>query len=143
MTNNLRNALLGIYQQRGELTPQIVVDEARDEQHPLHDRFEWDNDKAGEAYRRVQASELIRSVKITYTAGPTQEPRQVRAFSSLHHSVSPDQRGYVPTDELARDDVSYKVLLRQCEREIAALKQKFGHLKEFGQLLRDAGGAAA
>lgn len=57
---DLRSALTDIYRARGELTPQLVVDEARPKDAPLHDRFEWDNKVAGEAYRRVQAQQLIR-----------------------------------------------------------------------------------
>jgi hypothetical protein len=52
--------LLRIYEERGELTPSIVVEEAEDEESPLHDRFEWDNDKAAHEYRLAQARTLIR-----------------------------------------------------------------------------------
>ena len=36
----------------GVLTPSAVVESARDEGSPLHDKFEWDDGVAAEAWRR-------------------------------------------------------------------------------------------
>jgi len=136
--SDLRAELTGIYQKYGELTPQAVVDEARPKTAPLHNRFEWDDATAGEAYRRVQASELIRSVRIQYAVDPkTSERKYVRAFHAVRDS-EPDRSGYVPTEELVQDELATKILLKQCEREIADLKRKYGHLKEFSLLINAA-----
>lgn len=51
-------------QQKGRLTPPAVVDAARDNRHPLHRFFEWDDALAAEGYRLEQARTLIRSVRI-------------------------------------------------------------------------------
>lgn len=122
----------------GDLTPQAVVDEARPESHPLHNRFEWDDTLAGEAYRRVQAAQLIRSVKVVYAETPEGEERKVRAWSSLNAAVEPETRGYAPTEELVQDEFARKSLLRQLEREIKTLQRKYGHLKEFGEIIASA-----
>lgn len=140
---NLRAELTGIYQKYGELTPQAVVDEARPDTAPLHSRFEWDNDVAGEAFRRVQASELIRSVRVQYAIDPkTSERKYVRAFHAVR-DTEPERSGYVPTEELVQDELATKILLKQCEREIADLRRKYGHLKEFAELMTDALKAAS
>ncbi|WP_432793642.1 hypothetical protein [Rhodococcus ruber] len=135
MMKKVHDQLLAIRDARGELTPQIVVDEARVETHPLHSRFEWDDAVAGEAYRRVQAAELIRSVKVVYLETPEGDRRSVRAWSSLHEHETPDQRGYIPTQEVLQDEFTRKLLLRQCEREIRDLRRKYGHLEEFAELI--------
>lgn len=62
---SVANELQGIYERNGSLTPQLVVDEARDNSHPLHGHFEWDDATAGEAYRCGQAAQMIRRVHIT------------------------------------------------------------------------------
>ena len=49
----------------GLLRPQTVVDEARPEDSPLHNVFEWDDGVAAEKYRLDQAQRLIRSFRIT------------------------------------------------------------------------------
>lgn len=56
--------LQGIYDANGILTSKLVVDEARDPKNPLHDRFEWDDGIAGEAFRMDQARTLIRSFRV-------------------------------------------------------------------------------
>lgn len=135
---DLRAELTGIYQKHGELTPQAVVDEARPETAPLHSRFEWDDELAGEAYRRVQASELIRSVRIQYAIDPeTSERKYVRAFYSVR-SIDSNKSGYAPTEDIVQDEFATKILLKQCQREIADLKRKYGHLNEFAALIREA-----
>ena len=56
-----RDALRDICEERGRLTPEVVVEEARPTGHPLHHRFEWDDEAAGSAWRWHQAHDLIRS----------------------------------------------------------------------------------
>lgn len=135
---NLRDQLQSIYRQRGELTPAIVVDEARPADAPLHDRFEWDDSIAGEKYREVQAAELIRSVKVVYTDQP--EERSVRAFVSVQRD---DHRGYVPTEEAVADDFTRKLLLAECRREWEAFKAKYSSLEEFAAIVNGAAVGAA
>lgn len=132
----LRDVLTSHYQKHGELTPQIVVDEARPKGAPLHERFEWNDKLAGESYRRVQAAHLIRSVRIEYI-DKSGESRDVRGFHAIR-DAEPEKAGYVPTEEIIQDELSLKILLKQCERDIADLKSKYGHLKEFALLLQEA-----
>lgn len=134
---DLRSVLTDHYKKHGELTPQIVVDEARPKDAPLHDRFEWDNKIAGEKYRIVQAQQLIRSVQIEFVSSATGERHFVRGFHSLREAGQ-ETTGYAPTEELVQDQVATRLLLRQCEREISDLKRKYGHLSEFAEMMREA-----
>lgn len=139
--SDLRTHLTSLYIERGQLTPQDVVDNARPTESPLHHRFEWNDALAGEAYRRVQAQQLIRSVKISFPeSAPAPERRSVRAFSSTRNSGDTDKstEGYAPTEEIVSSDFGRKVLLRELEREIASLKRKYGHLQEFAALMTEA-----
>lgn len=129
--HELHRQLLEIRAESGRLVPQDVVDAARDERHPLHSRFEWDDSVAGEGYRRIQAAELIRSVRVVYAESAEGEPRRVRAWSAL-----PDRGpGYAPTEEIMHDPLASKVLLRQAERELKIFERKYGHLREFRDLI--------
>lgn len=134
--SDLRSELTGVYQQHGELTPQIVVDEARPADAPLHGRFEWDDSVAGEKYRLVQAARLIRVVRIEYTSPNSTEKKFIRAFSSLHESGEPERQGYAPTEEILENDVTRRILLRNMERDIVVLKKRYGHLAEFAEMMR-------
>ena len=124
--STLREQLQKIHEERGALTPAVVVDEARDPAHPLHARFEWDDTIAGEKYRRQQASELIRSVKVTAVTG--EELTRVRAY----HSVpTADGRTYAPIEDVQADPFTRRLVLAQAEREYVQLLKRYQHLKEF------------
>ncbi len=130
---SLRDQLKAIYAEQGKLTPQLVVDVARAEDHPLHSRFEWDDALAGEAYRRVQAQQLIRSVRIVHEAPAEQDETAVRAFHSVPR---PDGPTYVPVEEVAEDEFSRELVLRQAEREWKQLYRRYSHLAEFLGIVR-------
>lgn len=132
---SLRDQLQSIYQTHGLLTPRLVVDEARDAEHPLHGRFEWDDAVAGPKYREVQAAELIRSVRVKYAPAGSDEERDVRAF---HAIARPEGPSYVPVEEVAEDEFARELLLRQAEREWKAMRRRYGHLAEFMDLVRTA-----
>lgn len=131
---SLRDQLGAIYKAHDYLTPKLVVDVARAEDHPLHDRFEWDNGIAGEKYRQVQAGELLRSVKITVVErGDGFKSFTVNAF----HSVpTPDGCSYKPTEVVAADPFSRQLVLAAAEREWKALRRRYAHLSEFLTLVR-------
>jgi hypothetical protein len=56
--------LARIHDENGLLTPDGVLEEAKDESNPLHPAFEWDDAVAGKRWRRKQAQELIYSVRV-------------------------------------------------------------------------------
>ena len=126
---SLRDSLQAIYDQRGRLTPALVVDTARPADNPLHDSFEWDDTVAGEAHRRHQASQLIRSVKIHDNRNP-KRPRHIREYVSVARGDDP-QPTYMPTVDAMADEFTRALVLQAMERDIAALKRKYSHLKEF------------
>lgn len=136
--SDLRSALTDHYRRHGELAPRRVWEEARPVDAPLHDRFEWNNDVAGDRYRDIQAQQLIRSVRIEYTSPGSDEKKFIRAFSSLHESGDGVREGYAPTEEILENEVTRRVLLRNMERDIAILKTRYGRLAEFAQMMQAA-----
>jgi hypothetical protein len=131
---NLRDELQRIYDERGTLTPALVVDEARDPQHVLHSRFEWDDSVAGEKYRRAQAQELIRSVKVVYReATETERAKSVRAFHAIRREHG---HVYEPAEKVVEDPFAKKLLLADMEREWRALFRRYQDFKEFADMVR-------
>lgn len=128
---SLRDQLQTIYEEHGRLTPAIVVDAARAEDHPLHDRFEWDDAIAGEQYRRHQAHELIRFAKVS-RAREDSTIATARAFQAVR-----DEEGfaYKPTDEVLGDPLMTKLVLADMEREWRQLKARYEAFKEFRELV--------
>jgi hypothetical protein len=132
---SLRDQLQAIYEKHEQLTPAIVVNEARDKKHPLHDRFEWDDKVAGESWRREQAHQLIRSVKVVYKSATDDEPeRSVRAF----HAVRGEQgHAYEPTEKITESAFLTELLLRDMEREWRALYARYQAFEEFLSMVRE------
>lgn len=133
---SLRDQLQAVYDKHGRLTSAIVIDVARDPDHPLHPRFEWDDSIAGEQYRYIQAGKLIRSVKITYTRR-TRTSEDVRTLRAWHSLPDPEtEASYRPLDEITEDPVATKILLAEMEREWRTFKRRWEHMREFVDLIR-------
>lgn len=131
---SLRDILQGIYDQHGELTTALVLDEARDENHPLHNRFEWDDAAAGEQWRHGQAAELIRSVKVVYKeATEKEEERTVRAYHAVR---SPKGFAYQPAEKVAEDPLMRRMLLADMQRDWQDLKRRYQRFAEFADMVR-------
>ncbi len=129
---SLRDQLQAIYVEMGRLTPAVVLDKARPEDHPLHEHFEWDDEVAGEAYRRQQAHELIQSVRVRYVM-PDGRQDSVRAFHSIRKE---DGYVFVPLEEVVENDMTRAILLRDMEREWKAMLSRYSHFKEFLELVK-------
>jgi len=128
---SLREELRGIYDRHGKLTPELVHEEVKDEAHPLHSRYEWDDAVAGYYYRLSQIGEDIRSLRVEYVPPQGGEPQYVREWTSVRND--PQRDGYAPTEEVVKDPLTFQIVLREMERDIAALKTKWQHMAEFAE----------
>lgn len=113
-------------QNGGILNPKIVIDSARDKKSPLHDYFVWDNAKASEKYRLIQAEELIRRVRVEIIT-PEQKTVLVRQFISLPRDRKPvdsKEGGYRLINQvMTTQDMRYEYLT-SIQDEINALTYK-------------------
>lgn len=132
MTTSLRELLQGIYDQQGKLTPALVVQTARDPEHPLHERFEWDDSVAAEKWRLEQGHQLITTCRLTYR-GSKGESKEVRSF---HAFRSPDGGyQYEPGEKVARDGMLSQLLKKEMERDWKTLKRRYEQWDEFRQMV--------
>lgn len=132
----LRDHLQAIYDQHGRLTPGLVVETARQEDHPLHSLvFDRSVEDAAEAFYEDRAHELIRRVKISYRPSEDGEERQIRAFHAIRGND--ESYAYEPIEEIAKDPLHRAMLLRDAEREWKTLKSRYAHLQEFLSLVAE------
>jgi hypothetical protein len=127
--------LARIVEEHGNLEPQIVVQAARPKNSPLHELFEWDNKVAGDKYRLGQARTLIRIVREEIGEDENGLPQYVRAYTAARRAGR-DEPGYLPTRDVLLSPVSEAILLRALKREIAGINLRYGHLKQFGAIVR-------
>ena len=94
----------------GRLTPEAVVQAAKNPKSPLHDRFEWDDSKAAFHHRIQQARELIRSVTVEITTDETTVSvvRYVRDPAAVS-----EEQGYVSMAQLKSEPENAKAMLMQ------------------------------
>jgi hypothetical protein len=133
---SLRDHLQAIYDERGKLTPALVVDVARDNRHPLHTRFEWNDTAAAEKYRRVQAHELIKSVRVVYQSSKTGEPISIRAFHAVKNPET-HKYAYEPTAVIMQDPMAGRLLLAEMRRDWEAFKRRYDGFEEFWAMVTD------
>ena len=131
---NLREELQVIYDKYGKLTAELVVEEARPTDHPLHDRvFDRGRKDAADAWYLHRADELIRSVKITYRDSEGQR-LDMRAFTP----VRPEQAGvYDPLDVIVKDDKLMTLLLARMEREWKDMKRRYDAYEQFWVMVKE------
>lgn len=132
--STLKDILQGIYDDRGHCEPTDVLDEARESDHPLHDRFTWDNTEAAEKWRLEEATRLIQKVKITVQVVDNGKPRnvQVRAFPNI------PGEGYVPLEVVMERPDFENALLEQMRSEVKLLKRKYeSHAALFSRVLKE------
>lgn len=121
--SGLREQLQAIYEKRGKLTPEIVVEEAREKGHPLHERvFDRPKGEAAEAWYRHRAHELIRKARVVY-AESEDAPKELRAFQAIR-AEGPESYVYEPTERVAKDEFAFRLLMREMEREQAVLRKR-------------------
>lgn len=58
-----------IREKYGRIETEIVIDEARSEESPIHEHFVWDDQEASHLYRKQQARHLINAVRVVSEEG--------------------------------------------------------------------------
>jgi len=105
-----------------EITPQNVVDLARNENSVIHNDFEWNDTVAGEKYRNIQAREMIRNFVIV------KEEKEAEPVRALQISTTVNE--YKPVEIILRNEDEYQSLLRRALGELEAFKRRYQTLTE-------------
>ena len=115
----------------GTLRPDVVVDEARPEEAPLHPAFEWRDQVAAEQWREHQASTLIKVVRVVPSA-PV-EPRVASVRPVTQAAAAVVQR-YDPLAREVMEAVGAVVEARRKVQELKLRTQRMGDRKSMAVL---------
>lgn len=121
-------------QYKGELTPQDVVKDARNNNSPLHPFFEWNDSAAAEQFRLSQARGLIRSVVAIYKE-EDKPARRMRAFVHIPEAGTPHYRDTAHAMSQTR---TREMVLRQAWLEFQSWRKRYQELDEFAGLFEAA-----
>jgi len=95
---------------KGHLTPEIVIQAAKDPESALHGEFTWDDAEAAHRYRLVQARALIRNATLLVKTGETRTilPAFVRDPDKPHR-----EQGYISTVKVKSDEETVHAVLTE------------------------------
>ena len=107
-------AALAELETRGRLTPESVVEAARDASSPLHEHFNWNNESAAHSHRIEQARRLIRSIRVVIVEDAVRivAPKYVRDVTA-----EPTDQGYRSLPAIARDPETQRPTLEYYFRQ--------------------------
>lgn len=105
----------------GKLTPEQVVEEARNPESPLHGYFEWDVEKAAAQHWLDQARSIIRSVTVNIKT----ETRTVRSVGFVRDpTMEAGRQGYMLVRRVrTEEDWARDALVDEFKRVGSALKR--------------------
>lgn len=114
-----------LYSQHGEVRPSILIEAARPKTSPAHEGFEWDNRKAGNEYRLIQARNWIRRVHVVVEDRPE---IMIHVPQIRVEGEEVENEGYYkPVSVLVKDE--YRAALDETLSRLNAAKASFEHLK--------------
>ena len=113
------------------LTPDNVVEVAKDENNVMHDMFEWDDMVAGEKYRLWQARNIIANIRVSVISDESNK-RPIKAFVTTKRDTF-----FEPIEKVVKDTDRYSILLNNAYRELTQIKYKYDTLIEIQELLKD------
>jgi hypothetical protein len=142
--------LARIHSERGSITPETVVDEARPASSPLHPVFEWNDLEAAEQHRQHQARNLIRAVHVVTDRGsqpvyahvrvlPQYLPTVGAASADSEEDTHESTGGYLPVREIATDE---RLVRQAMGAMVAHLKAASKAAEEMAEAIWSNGAAA-
>lgn len=105
-----------------KITPQEMIERARNEQSELHKCFEWNDTIAAEKYR-LQQARIVLSMLVFKPKAEEEQP--VRIFS-----LTTEKSVYQPTKQFLVQADEYQDLLKRALAELEAFKRKYRTINE-------------
>ena len=107
------------------LTPENLLNANRNEDAPLHNEFEWDDQKAAEQHRLYQARHIINCLCIKPESSQKEKVNSIRAFVKTTLE-SP----YQSLNVILQSKDSYDAMLARAKKELESFISKYQTLAE-------------
>lgn len=114
----------------GALTPELVLNESRDENAVLHPCFEWDDDKAAEGFRLYQARKILNNITVKIEHSPMKAPQVVRAFINVNDETKKERGKFVAMATIMRNPDYKAQILKNALYELQTFKNKYADYVE-------------
>ena len=134
MTNaTIEKELRALHSRDGVLTCEAVLEAARPKNSPLHDYFTWEDSRAAERYRLIEAGRLIATVRIEYRQ---KKPTQIIYTPEFIPTGTNNEgkRQYYPVEEVKQNDFLREKALADARREMESTRARYSHLVDLLEL---------
>ena len=129
----IEKELRALHSRDGVLTCEAVLEAARPKNSPLHNYFTWEDSRAAERYRLIEAGRLIATVKIEYRQKKDPQIIHTPAFIPTGTS-SEGKRQYYPVEEVTKNDFLREKALADARREMESTRARYSHLVDLLEL---------
>lgn len=126
-TKAMEKTLSRLLKKDGYVTPSGLVEVSRPKTAVTHDCFEWDDQKAGEEYRLIQARHWIRVIKVE-----VEDKDQGRIKVSLAHVPKDTGKGegeYKPINIIVDSPSDFERALNAAIKDLEAAQHRVAELK--------------
>ena len=131
MKQAVKERLDELHQAKPLLNVRMVLEDARDEDSPLHDEFEWDNEKAAEQWRVHHGRKLLATyVTILEYEGESYKTRAMISLSDDRQSGG----GYRSLREVMNHKELREMLLQDALDELEQVRVRYEHLQQLSSV---------
>ena len=119
-----------VYKEIGStsITPEEVLEKARNEKTELNKCFEWNDGVAAEKYRLQQARQII---QLLVVVPKSEDSEPIRAFQ-----ITSERNTYQPTRLFLEQPDEYQILLKRAKIELAEFKKRYKTLSELEEIFK-------
>ena len=124
--------LANIYEEYEKVTTELIIKEAHRKDSPLHGYFEWDDNKAAEAYRKEQARSLIRDIRIIKYHN--NDKQDVKAFISV---MTDEGKSYQAVATVLGNEELRNQIIKNAKKNISYWAKELKRFKEFAKIVME------
>lgn len=141
-TKDCINEILEVERMKG-LTPENLVEQAKDEDNPLHDFFEWEDSIAADKYRLQQARMIINDIKVIvdnkeYFAFESIKPIVNKDGTLLLNEGESEGRIYKPIVEILNNENLRQQIIRSALKHLEYWESQNAKYKELEPIILSA-----
>jgi hypothetical protein len=113
-----------IRERDGGITVDVMLEEARPEDAPLHPCCTWDDFAAAENWRKDELRRVVRSLKVV-----TSQQEEYRAFVHCANPVSTEQGYYQRTEVAVQNLDEYELVFKSAAARLGEAQRALSELK--------------
>lgn len=121
-----------IFDKDGEVRPSELLKAAKEKNSPAHGAFEWNNGKAGEEYRLIQARQWLRVVVIRNPSGDQEGLTHVPRSVSVELSDS-GEGSYKPATMIVQNIDEFHRALEEATQRLHAARRAIDELRSIAE----------